>query len=294
MPWNALVIGATGKVGAEIVKGLAARHARVRAATRQPARFTSCAPNGPTAVEFDYDRPETFAGALDEVNRLFLSVRPGDERADETAIPLIEAALRRGVRRIVTLTAMGVEHMEETALRRIERRIEASQVEWTHLRPNFFMQIFAVPPLLDQVRAGMLRLPTAGARLSFVDVRDVAAVAVAALLDEGHEGKGYTLTGEEALDHHAVAAMLSAAAGRTIEYVPIEEGEARQVMTAAGLGGDRVERLLRFYRLVRAGACAPVSPAVRDVLGRPPIPFDHFVHDYAPCWGVGEPRHASA
>jgi uncharacterized protein YbjT (DUF2867 family) len=216
-----------------------------------------------------------FRRALETVDRLFVSVRPGDEAADATAGPLVDEAVRRGVRHIVTLTAMGAERVPDNALRRIERQVEASGATWTHLRPNFFMQIFAVPPLVLQLRAiHSLRVPAADARLSFVDVRDVGAVAVVALLDGRHSGKAYTLTGGEAIDHGAVTHAISRATSQAFNYVPIGEEQARHLMAAGGLPPARVERLIGFYRLVRAGACAELSPNVAGVLGRPPIGFD--------------------
>lgn len=287
-----LVIGATGKVGREVVAGLAGRGETVRGGSRDVVRARRALPRGTEVVEFDYDRPDTFPQAVEKVDRLFLSVRPGDEAADATAGPLIDEAIRRGVRHVVALTAMGVERLPDNALRRIERQVEASGATWTHLRPNFFMQIFAGPPLVGQLRgSGALRLPAAGARLSFVDVRDVAAVAVSALLDVRHAGSAYTLTGGEAIDHAAVAGAISRATGRDFVYVAVGEEEARGMMADGGLPPARVERLVGFYRLVRAGACAPVSPDVEAVLGRPPIGFDAFALDHAAAWGVlGGPR----
>jgi uncharacterized protein YbjT (DUF2867 family) len=286
MMGRTLVVGATGKVGREVVAGLTARGEAVRGASRDPARAGHLLPPATEVVEFDYDRPETFRRALETVDCMFMSVRPGDEAADATAGPLVDEAVRRGVRHIVTLTAMGAERVPDNALRRIERQVEASGATWTHLRPNFFMQIFAVPPLVQQLRAvHSLRVPAADARLSFVDVRDVGAVAVVALLDGRHSGKAYTLTGGEAIDHGAVTRAISRATSQAFNYVPIGEEEARHLMAAGGLPPRRVERLLGFYGLVRAGACAELSPDVASVLGRPPIGFDRFARDYSTHWG---------
>ncbi len=280
-----LVIGATGKVGRRVVEGLTARHAAVRATSRNVATARRAMPAGTEVIAFDYERPETFPRALAGAERLFLSVRPGDDEADTTAIPLIDQAVRLGIRHVVTLTAMGVERLGDNALRRIERRAEASGLTWVHLRPNFFMQIFAGPPLLDQLQvSGVLRVPAADATLSFVDVRDVAAVAVTALLDDRHSGNAYTLSGGQAIDHGSVVAAISHATGRRLEYVTIDEQDARRVMAAGGLSPARAERLIGFYRLVRAGACSPVSPDVESVLGRPPIRFETFAEDHAAVW----------
>ncbi|MEJ2217680.1 MAG: SDR family oxidoreductase [Gemmatimonadota bacterium] len=282
MSGNVLVLGATGAVGGRVLQGLEAAGERVLAASRMPGR--AAAVSGGTWVELDLERPETFPAALEGVDRVFLMARPGDDDPDRVAGPFLDAARRAGVARVVNLTAMGVEREPEFGLRRLELQLEASGLAYTHLRPNFFMQIFAVPPLLGQVSGGALRLPTADARLSYVDTRDIADVAVAALMDRSHAGKAYTLTGPESLDHHAVAHHLSAAGGRRISYEPVTDDEAAAFMSAAGLEPARVERLLGFYRRVRSGHSAPVSGDVEAVLGRPARSFAAFARDYAASW----------
>jgi uncharacterized protein YbjT (DUF2867 family) len=236
-------------------------------------------------VEFDFERPETFAPALDGADRVFLIARPGDDHADLVAYPLIDEMKRQGVRHVVNLSAMGVEIRDDFALRRIERYLEDSGVGFTHLRPNFFMQVFSSGPLLLDIRStGAIHIPAADAKLSYIDVRDIAAVAAATLTEQGHTGKAYTLTGGEALDHREIARAISGASGRTVQYVPISEEAARKSLEAAGLSPERTERLLGFYRLVRQGFCMPVSSDVQTLLGRSPISFAQFSSDNATCW----------
>lgn len=283
-----LVVGATGTVGSAVVAGLIRRGERVRMATRDPAK--AAARRGETggdvdAVEFDLERPATFGPALIGVDRVFLIARPGDEEADRVALPLIEEMRRLGVRHVVDVSAMGVEQREDLALRKIELALEASGMAFTHLRPNFFMQVFLGGALLAGIRAsGSIAIPAADARISYVDVGDIAGVAVTALTADDHRGKAYTLTGPAALDHHEVARLLSEASGRPIRYVAIDEEAARRAILAAGLSEQRAERLIGFYRLVRAGFCAPVSMDVSSVLGRPATPFEAFARDHAVRW----------
>src|SRR5439155_1415057 len=84
-------------------------------------------------VEFDFERPETFAPALEGVERVFLIARPGDEQADRVAIPLIDEMKRQGVRHVVNLTAMGVEMLEGMALKKVERYLEDSGIGFYRL-----------------------------------------------------------------------------------------------------------------------------------------------------------------
>lgn len=280
-----LVVGSTGAVGSELVKRLRDKGERVRGATRNPSdavgRFGSAA----EFVRFDLEQSETYAPALAGVDRVFLMSRPGDDYSDRLAVPLIDEMKRQGVRHVVDLSALGAERNDDFALRKIEKHLESSGMAFTHLRPNWFMQVFTSGPLHVGIRAdAAISLPIADAAISYIDVRDIAAVAAAALTVDGHAGKAYALTGPESLDHHTIASTISLAAGRTIRYVPISEDAARQAIQSAGLSPQRAERLLGFYRLVRQGACAPVSPDVENILGRSPIAFSQFAKDNATCW----------
>jgi uncharacterized protein YbjT (DUF2867 family) len=279
-----LVIGASGKTGAPLVKRLIEKGEQVRAATRKPAA-ASVAEDTFETVDFDFDRPGTFSPALDGVDRLFLMVRPGDPRPHETALPFVDKAVASGVKRIVSLTAMGVERVDDFPLRVIEKHIEASAVSWTHLRPNWFMQNFSSGPMLADIRAtGALHLLSGDAKISFIDVRDVAAVAAVALTESGHKNKAYTLTGGMALDHSQVVSHLSKVAGKTIVYIPLSEDDGRKMLARMGLSGEQIERMINMQRMVRQGLCEPVSPDVESVLGRRPITFEQYARDYGGYW----------
>jgi uncharacterized protein YbjT (DUF2867 family) len=286
MPQDVLVVGATGTVGGALVHRLAREGYRVRAATRDPAAAAARQSQAAARfVEFDLERPGTFAPALCGVSRVFLIARPGDDDPDRVGVPLVDEMVRAGIRRVVNLSTMGAETREDFGLRRLERYLEASGLAFTHLRPNFFMQIFAGGPLLADIRtSGAIHVPAAQARLSFIDARDIAEVAAAALTSGRHEGCAYTLTGPEAIDHDAVAHAISTASGREVRYVAISEIEAHGALERAGLSVERADRLAGFYRMVRAGFCAPVSGDVESVLGRPATSFAQFAGDHAECW----------
>jgi uncharacterized protein YbjT (DUF2867 family) len=237
-------------------------------------------------VRFDFERPETFGAALQGVDRVFLIARPGDEHANRCTIPLLDEMKLHDVRHVVNLSAMGTERADHTvALWKIELHLERSGIGFTHLRPNFFAQVFSAGALLAGIcSTGVIALPAADATVSFIDALDVAEVAVAALTGSEHIGRAYTLTGDRALDHAEVARMISAASGRPVRYVPLEEDAAREKLRRAGLPEDRIERLVRFYRLVRAGEASSVSPSVRETLGRPATEFEDFTQRHAALW----------
>jgi uncharacterized protein YbjT (DUF2867 family) len=280
-----LVIGATGRVGSELVKLLIENGESVRAATRNPVTNASRFYNSVDVVEFDYDRPQTFAPALIGVEKIFLSVRPGDNHSDIVSIPLIDLAKQMNVKQIVDLTAMGVELDDSFMLRKLEKYIEASGIDFTHLRPNWFMQNFNFGPIYTEIMAtGELHLPAADASISFVDVRDIAAVGLSALTKSQHSGKAFTLTGQESLSHFQVVEKLSLFTSEKISYVPVTEEIARESMEHRKIPADLIERWTDFYRKVRLGLCSPISADIESVLGRPPILFDQYVSDYSASW----------
>lgn len=286
MSGTILVIGSTGTVGHDVVRGLAEAGREVRAATRDPATARGREWTGRVRpVAFDYEVPATWGPALEGVERVFLMARPGDDDADRHSIPFVDEAVRRGVRRVVALSALGVERLPGMALRKIEVHVEASGLEWTFLRPNFFMQLFSNGSLQGAIRtSGTISVPAADACLSWIDSRDIAEVAVRALADDDLVGRALSLTGGESLDHASVAAAIARAAGREVRYVPVDEDASRAALERIGMSAARIARLMGFYRLVRAGACAPVLPDLEDALGRPPTPFDRFAADHANCW----------
>ena len=280
-----LVVGATGTVGRALVAELVKGGANVRAATRDLDRARGMLPDAAEIAPFDLERTATFDDALQGVDRVFLIARPGDEHADRLAFPLIEAMERHRVRHVVDLSALGAEARPAFALRKVEQRLETSPMTFTHLRPNFFMQLFTGGSLLAAVRASAIRVPAAFAKVSWIDARDVAAAAAAALVaDRVHAGKAYTLTGPQALDHAEVAAVIEQVSGRAVRYEAISEEEARGVLSDAGFPAPWIERLIGFYRLVRDEAAAPVSPAVQDILGRPARTFSAFATEHAAMW----------
>lgn len=276
-----LVIGATGRTGSELLRLLVQNGENVRAATRKPENFK----NGVEAVNFDYEKPETFAPAVSGIEKIFLSVRPGDNHSDKYAIPLIDEAKKANVRHIVTLTAMGVEKDENFMLRVLEKYIEASGIAYTHLRPNWFMQNFDSGPIFAEIKArGALRLPASDAKLSFIDLRDIAAAGFTALTMPGHLNKAYTLTGGESLSYFEALEKISRAAGKQITYIPISEDEANASLAKLGVPISLIERWAGFHRRIRSGHCASVSGDVEAMIGRPPITFDRYAEDYAASW----------
>jgi uncharacterized protein YbjT (DUF2867 family) len=234
-------------------------------------------------VVADFDDPASLESALDGVTRAYL-VTPSSAAAEEQQFRFAELAARSGVLQIVLLSQWA--STEDSPVRflryhaAVERRIRELGVGYTFLRPNLFMQgllAFASTIASD----GAFFAPIGDGRVSMVDVRDIAAVAAAALTEPGHLGQTYDITGPEAVTHGDVADALSTALGRSVTFNDMPPEAFGEVMSNLGMPSWQVDGLLEDYGHYRRGEAATVSPAVREVTGHAPRDINAFARDYA-------------
>ena len=273
-----LVTAATGKVGKQLIHELSSvPGVTVKAAVRDASK----AAPGAATVRFDFDDAATWTPAFAGIDALFLVTPPWHPREVEIGKAVITAAIQAGVKRIVKLSAMGAENVDAFAHKAVDAFLAGAGVEYTVLKPTFFAQNFSEMHAATIRATGSFFLAAADGKTCFIDTRDIAAVAAKALLEPGHHGKTYEITGPRALDHHEVAAILSAASGRTITYVPVSPEQAEAGMRQAGFPDAGVQGLLLLMSFVRAGYTAHPTTTVRDVLGREPIAFERYAADHA-------------
>jgi uncharacterized protein YbjT (DUF2867 family) len=285
MPEKILVTGATGKVGSELVRRLLDLDVEVKAGTRRPIEAATTLPNAVEVVELDYDLTETWDAAVQWADRVFLVPAPFDPQSDQRLVPFLDWAVQSGSRHLVLLSAMGAEVREQMTLRRIEQRIERTGVSWTFLRPNIYMQNFARRFMASQIRdSGEFRLSAGDAAVSFVDSRDVAAVAAVVLQGDAHFGQAYTLTGPEALRHDDAARIIAEVSERSVEYQAIDEAEMRQAVRDAGWAPEQADTFALLLASIREGQRAAVTDHVERLLGRTPGSFAAFARDHAAVW----------
>ncbi len=212
-----LVIGATGNIGSSLVKLLAENGEKVKAATRNPENYVGQPNIEP--VPFDYDKPETYEPALKEVDRAFIIARSGDPESDKVISLLIDKAKAAGLKHIVLLTSMGANRVETSPLYKAEQYLIASSIDYTILRPNWFMQNFSRGFILPTIQQnGSIYLPVGEGKTSFIDTRDIAAAAAKTLTENGrHAGQAYPLTGGQSLSYAEAADIIANVAGRPIQ-----------------------------------------------------------------------------
>jgi uncharacterized protein YbjT (DUF2867 family) len=286
MVWTILVTGATGTVGSEVVKQLSSTGQKVRASVHSTTRVTSNDKlKDVELIEMDYNKPENLITAFKGADKLYL-LTPASPKAAELAANLVKAAKKNGIKHIVKQSIMAADSELDVAHlhlhRQAEKMIEESGIPFTFLRLNDFMQNFVnfYSPTIKSNNA--LYLPAEDAKVSFVDVRDIAATAVKTLTDDGkHIDKAYTITGPEALSYSRAAEILSNVTGKKISYVNVSEEDTRVGLKAMGWDDWLVNTTLQLFDLYRKGYASRVSSEVEEILGRRPTSFTQFAKDYA-------------
>ncbi len=283
MPDTILVTGATGNVGSEVINQLQNTGHKIKAGVRDLQKAKNFGWQDVELVQFDYTNPESIEKAMSGVTKMFLVSPPVHAGNDELLFRAIDTAKNNGVKHIVDLSAMNAEKSENT-LRNIELRLINSGVTYTILRPNWFMQNFATMLHESIMQQNGVYLPAGEAKTSFIDIRDIAAIAGKALTEPGHENKEYTLTGADSLTHHEVVDIIGKVSGKSLSYTALEENTAREMMLGAGWPESSVEGMLALYSDVRDGKTEQVSSEIESILGRKPITFKRFAEDYSDKW----------
>jgi uncharacterized protein YbjT (DUF2867 family) len=278
-----LVTGASGTVGSEVLKQLRQHGAEVRAAFHNPKKAEKARAQGLDAVTLDFADRASIAAALKGVDKLFLLGATAPNQP-ELEINVVDEAKKAGVQHIVKLSvldAAGEKYLLARWHRAVEKAIEGSGLAYTFLRANQFMQNF-VTFYSPTIRAqGAFQFPAGDSRVSLVDVRDIAAVAVEALTGPGHQGRAYELTGPEPLSNGELALKLSAALRRPVKYVNVPPETFKQSVLASGVPRFYADMLLDLYRFYVAGGAQQVSGDVKKVTGRKPRTFDDFAREHA-------------
>ncbi|MDT7629874.1 MAG: hypothetical protein QOI50_1804 [Pseudonocardiales bacterium] len=273
-----LITGATGNVGRAAVELLLARGHKVLAVSRDPA--AAALPADAEVVAGDPSRPRALAPALAGVRAILLSPRAVGEGTAE----LLALAAERGVTQVVVLSALTVEHgggdrRFADGFRAVEDAARASGLAWTFLRcADFAANALAWAP---QVRStGQVRGAYGAAATSTVHERDVAEVGVRALLEPGHGGCCYELTGPQSLTQRAKVRLIGDAIGVDVDWVETEPEQLRRAMLAQGVPPDVPDRLLGYLadHVTRPG---PSSTAVAQLLGRPARTFAGWAAEHA-------------
>lgn len=266
-----LITGGTGRVGHRVTRLLHGDGRRVRVASRSGAS------------PFDWSEPSTWDASLDGASAAFICFTPdlGLPGADVTIKDFTDRAVRAGVSRLVLLSGRG-----EEGARRCEDVVRASGVETVVLRSAWFAQNFSENFLLGPVRRGAFTLPGGDVTEPFVDLDDLAQVAVLALTDPAHAGAVYEITGPEPLSFADVARDLSRATGRDIVYRPGDPGDLVADLVQDGIPAEATAPLAAVFAEILDGRNSVATETLTQLLGRSAGTFADYAHRAAGsgCW----------
>ncbi|MDJ0782629.1 MAG: SDR family oxidoreductase [Desulfosarcinaceae bacterium] len=272
-----LIAGATGNTGSEVVRQLSAAEIPFSALIRDRRK----APEIPNAtwVEGNFTDRDSLAAAFDGHDRIYVAMPAHPDNA-QWMHHLLDAAQSAGVRHVVKLSGMGANLAAGSEIIRVHAQtdalLKASGIAYTLLQPNSFYQNILSAIATIQAE-GAIYISLGESRQSFIDIRDVAAVAVKALTEAGHAGKTYLLSGPEALSFHDLAEKVSKAIGKPVTYHPISDAQMQAGLLKAGLSEWEAEKLAEIFSWFAKGGYEAVTPDVESVLGRPPLRFDDFM-----------------
>lgn len=287
-----LVTGATSMVGKELVKELSTntKNILIKAAGRSEENVKRILNSDKAeSIRFDYYRPETLREAVRDVDSIFLITPFQSDMVELTSNLLRETKNAGNVKQIVKLSVLRGDDADHGIIAnklhlQAEKMIEDSGIAYTFLCPTFFMQSFAnfFPQKIKEV--GAFYLPAGDGKVSFVDVRDIVAVATEVLTNNNggrHDGKAYNITGPNALSFGDAARILSEQVGKKISYINISEDDARRVMKDIGWDEWRINFLIELYNLIRLDYLSNVTSPVEGLTGKKAISFNQFAKDYA-------------
>ena len=268
-----LILSGKGKTGRRVVAQLESKGVPVRLASRSSER------------RFDWYDEDTWPGTATGIDTAYLAPPVGPTGLAQAG-RFVKHAAAEGLRRVVLLSGRGVGSpgrefaVYESGLE-LEHAVKDSGVDWTIVRPAWFMQGFSEDFLHEHVMAGEIRVSVGTGAEAWTDIDDVGDVMAATLLDERHTGQTYTLSGPRTLNMTEIAAELTTATGRLIRYVDLEPHEHVVEMTGFGLPREDAEAVRDLFAVIRNHRSEYVSDGVQEVLGRAPRDFTDWARSTA-------------
>ncbi|MGL4610914.1 MAG: NmrA family NAD(P)-binding protein [Trueperaceae bacterium] len=292
-----VVTGATGNVGFEVLKQLldAAHDVRAAVTDIQKARQVLAEKGLDISrlefVKLEFGNAETYLAAFAQADGLFLMRPPAISDTKKFIHPAIDAASAAGIERIAFLSLQGAEKNPVVPHYSLERHLEKSGMTYTFLRAAFFMQNLSTTHREDIAQHSDIFIPAGQGKTAFIDVRDIAAVAVKALSAPhedverlGLKNQGVELTGSEALGYQDIAAILSEVLGRPITYGNPSNRKFGRVWKERGYPLAQILVMEALYTVAKLGLAGRLTPATEQILGRAPITFRQFAEDYKHVW----------
>lgn len=280
------IAGAAGNIGSALIDSLENK-TEIVAGVHGPEKVALLTARGVEARACDFADMGSMVQAMDGCDRMFL-VLPLHEKLARYGRLAVDAAGKAGIGYIVRSSGYGASSDAHWRLGReqgmVDQFVEDSKIPFTILRPNSFMQNF-VNHAAGMIRSGFIALPEEDYKVSYIDVRDIAACAARLLNDsEGFRDSFYALTGPEGLTLHDVARTISEAAGIEVRYTPIQEEAYIEGLDKAGVPEWNRNMLVSLSRVVKLGMMGNVTKAVQHLTGSPARTFGDFAAEFQGAW----------
>lgn len=259
-----LVLGATGKTGSRVSKKLRERGVPHRAVSRG------------SDPSFDWYARDTWTRALDEITTAYVTFIPdlAVPGAPEIIDAFVTDARGAGVERLVLLS-----ERRQADAARCEEILRSSPLEWTILQASWFMENFSEGGFHHGIESNLLRVPVKGTREPFVALDDLAEVAVAALVEDGHVGETYEVTGPELLSFETVVHRIGEAIGRPVRFEPCTSAEFQETLVAVGVEPRDASFVAGLVESILDGRNENLGDGVERALGRSPTTFSTFLKE---------------
>jgi uncharacterized protein YbjT (DUF2867 family) len=278
-----LITGASGNAGGTVLREVLKSGSGVRAMYRSKDEAAKV-PQGATGAVADFADKASLGRALEGVDTVYVVCSPVRELV-ELESNMIDACREAGVKHIVLNSALGAGDYPKSFPswhRRVEDKLKVSGMAYTILRPNGFMQNL-IAYFAPSIRAeGAFYQSTGDAKISHIDLRDIAAAAAAILCSSAeHDGKIYELNGPQALSYAEVAEKISKATGRKLQYVNIPPDAQRKALLDMGMPEFLVTALLELQEFYASGKGASVDGTLESLIHRAPTKMDDFLKENA-------------
>jgi len=273
-----LITGASGNVGKAVLQEVARREPKFRGMYRSKEEAAK-APAGCEAVLADFSDTPSLRKALDGVTAVYIVCSPIPQLV-ELESNVVDACKEAGVKQVVLNSALGAGDYGKSFPswhRKVEDRLKSTGLSYTILRPNGFMQnivAFYAPSIRAQ---GAFYQALGSAKVSHIDISDVASIATKSLNGGEHAGKTYELLGPEAVSNEELAKRISQVAGRTVKFVDIPESDQRDAMLGMGMPEWQVISLLELQQYYKQGGGAKTDGLLKSLLGRDPVTLDQYL-----------------
>ena len=282
-----LVTGATGNTGSLLVPALLKAGVDVRVLARNEAKAKPLRDLGAEVVTGDLDEPATILPAVKNVDKIYLLTWNGETQLKQ-AENVINAAKKEGVPHIVRHSMWGSE--KSRIIKQgyeIEEMVKSSGLQWTLLKPTFFMQntMMAAQTISSD---GVIYWDMKDGKIGMIDVRDIADAAFAVITGEGYEGKNYILTGPEALSFNDVAKIFTRVLGKDVKYVNVPGEASFQAMTAMGIPEWIAKGFVELDEGFSENCANDTTKNVEILTGHPARSFEQFANDFAKVFGSKE------